>query len=384
MAQQQIQTIKKLENLTGTKIPEKQKKEIQKILSIYPVKFSSHLSSLIKKSEAVRKQFLPNILELEEYGTIAPFEEGLHLSEESHIYGLERIYNDRAIVTLNFVCPAYCRFCFRKSRVLRNRPSTTKKDIDKAVEFFKKENEIRGVLITGGDPFLSLNLLFYLIEKLSQINHIQFIRIGTRSFLTQPENLNENLAKKLSKFIKPNLSSPEKSKTLIIVTHFNHPDEISSESVRAFKRFTKQGIIIRNQSVLLKDINDSSIILKKLFEILLANNVIPYYLFHCMPLQGIRYLRSTVQKGIDIMQELSKFSGLISPHYIVVTQVGKIRLIHSSKLKYKKDGTMKYVILQSPYKTKEFLNNTKQKELPKNCFSDKDGFIIVKYLDGDD
>lgn len=384
MTQQQIQTIEELENLTGMKIPESQKKEIQEILKVYPVKFSSHLLNLMKKSEAVRKQFLPNILELEEYGTIAPFEEGLHLSEESHIYGLERTYNDRAIVTLNFVCPAYCRFCFRKSRVLKNKKSSTKEDIDKAVDFLKKEREIKGVLITGGDPLLSQNLLFYLIEQLSKINHINFIRIGTRSFLTQPKNLDEKLAKNLSKFISPNYDNPNKSKTLIIVTHFNHPDEISSETVRAFERFTKKGIMIRNQSVLLKDVNDSSLILKDLFETLLANNVIPYYLFHCMPLQGIKYLRPTVQKGIDVMQELSKYSGLISPHYAVVTQVGKIRLIHSSKLEYKTEDKMKYVVLKSPYKTEEFLSNTKQKELPKNCFSDKNGFVVVEYLDGED
>ncbi|OGJ21671.1 hypothetical protein A3K73_01380 [Candidatus Pacearchaeota archaeon RBG_13_36_9] len=103
-----------------------------------------------------------------------------------------------------------------------------------------------------------------------------------------------------------------------------------------------------------------------------------------MPLQGIRYLRPTVQKGIDVMQELSKYSGLINPHYAVVTQVGKIRLIHSSKLEYKTEDKMKYVVLKSPYKTEEFLSNTKQKELPQNCFSDEDGFVVVKYLDGED
>jgi len=380
---QQIQTIKDLENLTGIKIPQNQKKEINEILNVYPVKFSNHLLKLMKKSEAIRKQYLPNILELEKYGTIAPFEEGLHLSEKFHIYGLERIYNDRAIITLNFVCPAYCRFCFRKSRVLKTKMATKKQDIDKAVEFIKKQKELKGVLITGGDPFLSKDLLLYLIRKLSKIEHLQFIRIGSRSFLTQPEKLDEKSANDLAKFIKVNIDDPAKSKTLIITTHFNHPDEISSETVKALARFTKKGIMIRNQSVLLKNINDSSEILKKLFEILLANNVVPYYLFHCMPLQGIRYLRPTVQKGLDIMKELAKFSGLINPHYVVVTPVGKIKLIHDSKLKYKKELKKQYVILESPYKVKEFLKNTKQKKIPQNCSADKNGFIVVKYLDGE-
>jgi len=373
--------VKELEELTGITIPENERKEVQEVLEKYPAKLTDHLISLLKKSKAVAKQFLPNKLELTAlYGTIAPYEEGLHASE---IYGLERLYKDRAVITLSFGCPAYCRFCFRKSRVLKEKPRMSKQDIDKTVEFIEKEKDIRGVLITGGDPFVCPDNLLYLIDKLSKIEHLMLIRIGTRSLLYQPENLTEDMAKKLSKFIKINPKEPYKSKTLSIVTHFNHPDEITSETVNALQRFTKQGIIMRNQTVLLKGVNDNFQTLRKLFETLVANDSIPYYLFHCMPLQGIKYLRPPVQKGIDILKELSKLSGLISPHYAVVTQVGKIRLIHNSELKYKTKNSQKYVVLKSPYTVKDFLKNTNQKKLPENCYSDKDGLIIADYLDGE-
>jgi len=380
MGEKQIRTVKELEEVTETTIHENERKQIQEVLEKYPAKFTEHLIDLMKKSKAIRKQFLPNIAELETCGTIAPFEEGLHATE---IYGLERLYTDRAIITLSFTCPAYCRFCFRKIRVFRENPLMSKKEIDEAVRFIEKEKDIRGVLITGGDPFVSLDNLFYLVEKLSRIDHLMLIRIGTRSFLYQPENMTEDIAKKLSQFIQPNQREPYKSKTLSIVTHFNHPDEITSDTANALQRFTKQGIVLRNQTVLLKGVNDDFQTLRKLFETLVANNVVPYYLFHCMPLQGISYLRPSVQKGIDILKELSKLSGLISPHYAVATQVGKIRLIHSSELKHKTENGQKYVVLKSPYSVKDFLKNTNHKELPENCYSDKDGLIIVDYLDGE-
>ena len=377
----QIRSIDDLEQITGITFPEDEKKGLQEVIDKYPVRFTHHLAGLIKKSSGIKKQYLPDIRELEKYGTVAPFEEGLHTSEN---HGFERIYTDRAIITLNFICPSYCRFCFRKSRVLKSKTAMTLEDIDNAVEIVQKETDIKGVLITGGDPFLDPEKLLYLIENLIKIDHLTFIRIGTRSFLTQPENLTDDIANKLSEFIKPNPENPEKSKTLLVVTHINHPDEISPESVKAFNRFTKRGIPLRNQAVLLKGVNDDIKTLRRLFETLLANNVIPYYLFHCMPLEGMKYLRPSVQRGIDIFKELSKLSGLISPHFAIVTQIGKIRLIHTSKLKYKWINDEKFVVLKSPYKTKDFLKSTNQQKLPDNCHSDDEGYIIVDYLDGED
>lgn len=376
----QIKTVEELERLAGLKVPKEEREELQEVLEKYPAKFTGHLLALMKKSGPVARQFLPNKIELATYGTIAPFEEGLHASE---IYGVERLYTDRAIITLTFNCPAYCRFCFRKSRVLRNKPEMSIEDIDMAVAFVEKEKELKGILITGGDPFVCPDKLLYLIEKLKGIEHLMLIRIGTRSFLYQPEKLTEELAKKLAAAIQTNPENPSKSKTLSIVTHFNHPDEISPESVKAIQRFAKQGIILRNQTVLLKGVNDDFETMRQLFETLVANNVVPYQLFHCTPLKGIKHLRTTVQKGIDILKELYKLSGIITPHYAILTPIGKIKLIHSNKLEYKTKNGERYVVLKSPYAATDFLKNTNQKKLPENCYSDKDGLITAEYLDGE-
>jgi lysine 2,3-aminomutase len=359
---------------------EKDKNIIDEIIKNYPAKITPHLNKLMKTSKAIQKQFLPSIEEQKTQGTPTPFEEGKTASET---YGLEKLYRDRVLITPHFDCPAYCRFCYKKSRVMRNKPEMTYEEIDKAVAEVATMEEVRGVLITGGDPLMNCQKLFYLLDKLIQLKNITEIRIGTRTLLTKPEIFTDQLCEKLASYILPDFKDPQKSKYLAINVHFNHPDELDEETIRAAYKLTSRGIILRNQTVLLKGINDDIQTIKTLFTILIRNNIVPYYLNHCMPVEGADHFRCSVEKGQNIYRYLCTESSTGVPHYVFAIQCGKIHVGTDSKFDYIVKDNKQYINVVSLYKAAEFKKITK-KHLPINHTETKDGYIQGLYWDGHD
>ena len=344
----------------------------------YPEKLTSYLKMLLD-SNAIAKQFIASDLERISQGTKTPFEEG---KGAFGLYGMERLYKDRVVIMPTMNCPAHCRFCYRKDRVMNEKREMTAAEIDKAVEEIGKRKEIRGVLITGGDPFMNIDKLLYLLDKLVALDNIFEIRIGTRSFLMHPSLFTKDLAEKIASFQKVNTSHPQKSKSLAINVHFNHPDEITKETMEAAQLFTSRGVILRNQAVLLKDINDTTHTLKTLNTVLLRNNILPYYLSHCDPVIGSDHMRTTVAKGLEIYENLARESSTALPFYILDLPVGKVRLFPGMKLKYKVIDKKRYVEITTPYLAKDFREITK-KDLPYLHEETKNGYIKGYYLDGD-
>lgn len=353
---------------------------IEQVKQKYPVKFTSFLLELFKKSEAVRKQFLPSPLEITTNGTPTPFEEG---KKASKTYGLERLYRDRVLITPHFDCPAYCRFCYKKSRVMRNKPAMTFEEIDKVVEEVNNMEQVRGALITGGEPFLDQKKLFYLLDKLITLDNISEIRIGTRTLLTMPQIYTEDLCFKLSSYNQINSDNPERSKYLAINVHFNHPDELVPEVIEACNKLTSRGITLRNQTVLLKGINDNVETMSHLFQLLIRNNIIPYYMNHCMPVEGSDHLRTSVQKGLEIYQHLCTESSTAIPHYVYAPSGGKVHVGPDTKFEYINEGNTRYIKIKTLYKADEFINIAK-KGLPPMHEVTSDGFIQGLYIDGKD
>ena len=357
-----------------------EREAIDSVLEQYPARTTEHIRKLCETSEAVRKQYLPSPQELKTHGTPTPFEEG---QEASKIYGLERVYRDRVLITPHFDCPAYCRFCYKKSRVMRGKPEMTFEEIDQVVEEVGQLKEVRGALITGGDPLMNTKKLFYLLEGISRLENITEIRIGTRSLLTRPELYTDQLCERLASYNRPDFNNPEKSKYLAINVHFNHPDELAPEVLKAAYKLTSSGITLRNQAVLLKGINDNVDTIKKLFTLLIRNNIIPYYFNHCMPVEGSDHLRCSVQKGQDIYKHLCTESSTGIPHYVYAPSVGKVHVGPDSTFKYiKKDGR-RYIQTKMLYRAEEFKKITK-KSLPSGHEETVDGFIQGLYLDGED
>jgi lysine 2,3-aminomutase len=328
----------------------------------------------------VRKQYLPSPKEFFTKGTETPFEEG---KKSSKTYGLERLYRDRVLLTPHFDCPAYCRFCYKKSRVMRGKRGMTLQEIDTAAQEISKMEEVRGVLITGGEPLMDKEKLFYLLDKVSSVNNVSEIRLGTRCLLTRPEIFTDKLCDKLASYNKPNFNEPEKSKYLAINVHFNHPDELAPEVLKACHKLTARGITLRNQTVLLKGINDDIETIKNLFSLVIRNNMIPYYFNHCMPVDGSDHLRTSVQKGQDIYKYLSTESSTIIPNYVYAPSGGKVHVGPDSCFEYVHTKDSRYIKTKMLYKAEEFRKITR-KDLPPLHNETDDGFIEGLYLDGSD
>jgi len=375
-------TLKKVSNKTIYHFAKNQEdiELLEKIKQKYPVKYTSFLLKLFENSEAIRKQFLPSPQEYTTNGTSTPFEEG---KKASKTYGLERLYRDRVLITPHFDCPAYCRFCYKKSRVMRNKPAMTFDEIDTVVHEVGKMKEVRGALITGGEPFLDTDKLFYLLDKLTQLDNISEIRIGSRTLLTMPQIFTEDLCFKLSSYNLINSQHPEKSKYLAINVHFNHPDELVPEVIEACNKLTSRGITLRNQTVLLKGINDDIETMSNLFKLLIRNNIIPYYMNHCMPVEGSDHLRTTVQKGLDIYQYLCTESSTAIPHYVYAPSGGKVHVGPDTKFEYLHSNGTRYINVKTLYKAEEFETIAK-KGLPPMHEVTNDGYIQGLYIDGKD
>lgn len=355
--------------------------KVSQVIEKYPVKLSPYLKKLLQSSEAIRKQYLPHPDELVSYGSATPFEEG---KKASKIYGLERLYRDRVLITPHFDCPAYCRFCYKKSRVMRNKKNMSYQDIDNAVHEINKMKEVRGALITGGDPLMDPEKLFYLLDRLhKKAPNITEIRIGTRTLLTEPQKFTKDLCDKFASYIKPDFKNPEKSKYIAFNVHFNHPDELAPEVLEACHNLTSKGITLRNQTVLLKEINDTVETMTTLFKLLIRNNIIPYYMNHCMPVEGSDYLRTSVKKGLDIYKHLCTESSTSIPHYVYAPSGGKVHVGPDTEFTYEKMHDLDLIKVKMLYDAKEFRDITR-KDLPPMHYETKDGKIEGYYIDGRD
>ncbi len=353
---------------------------IKEVIKKYPARLTPFLRKLVQQSKAVRKQYLPSPREFATSGTPTPFEEG---KEASKTYGLERLYRDRVLLTPHFDCPAYCRFCYKKSRVMRNKPEMTFEEIDKALYEVEAMEEVRGILVTGGDPLMNVEKLFYLLDKTSQLKNIFEVRVGTRCLLTMPQVFSDELCDKLASYIRPNFQDTSQSKYLAINVHFNHPDELASDVIQACHKLTRRGIVLRNQAVLLKGINDNMTTIKTLFLLLIRNNIIPYYFNHCMPVEGADHFRTSVQKGLDIYKYLCTESSTIIPHYVYAPHGGKVHVGPDTKLcRIAKNG-QQFIQTTMLYSAKEFRDIT-HKDLPPLHVETDAGYIQGLYLDGCD
>lgn len=353
---------------------------INQVKQKYPVKYTPFLLKLFKQSEAIRKQFLPSTEEITTNGTATPFEEG---KKASKTYGLERLYRDRVLITPHFDCPAYCRFCYKKSRVMRNKPGMTFEEIDKVVQEVGAMEQVRGALVTGGEPFMEQEKLFYLLDKLNTLDNISEIRIGTRTLLTMPQIYTDELCTKIASYNQINADDPQKSKYIAINVHFNHPDELVPEVIQACNKLTSRGITLRNQTVLLKGINDNTETMTYLFRLLIRNNIIPYYMNHCMPVEGSDHLRTSVQKGLDIYKYLCTESSTSIPHYVYAPSGGKVHVGADTSFEYIQEKNTRYIKVKTLYQANEFKQITK-KNLPPMHEVTSDGYIQGLYIDGKD
>lgn len=289
---------------------------IERTKGIYPLAITPHYFSLIEPedpNDPIRLQCIPRIEEVDEnvqrLGEPDPFR------EEGNLPGLTHRYRDRVLLSVTTFCAVYCRHCMRKRIFAQGERSRSIEELRKMVEYIKEHEEIRDVLISGGEPLsLSYEKLEYLLSQLRKIKHVEIIRFGTRLLVLAPQRFFDN---KL-------LDILEKYSPIWINTHFNHPKEITEEAEEAVERLLRRGIPINNQTVLLKGVNDNPQTMLELFRGLLRIKVKPQYLFHCDPVKGAVHFRTSVDRGLEIMEYLrGRISGMGIPTYAVDLPGGK-------------------------------------------------------------
>lgn len=254
----------------------------------------------------IRRQVIPRI---EETHT-DPSEMADPCGEDSHmpVPGLVHRYPDRVLFLVTDRCASYCRYCTRSRVVSGVSDQKLETQWDAAIEYLKKTPQVRDVLLSGGDPLLfSDNKLEKLLTRLHEIPHIQFIRIGSRIPIFLPQRITPEFCNMLKKF-----------HPLFISIHTNHPKELTSEVRDALGRLADAGVVMGNQSVLLDKVNDSVEAQKELVQKLLMCRVRPYYLYQGDLIQGTAHLRTSIAKGIEIIEGLrGHTSGYAIPQYVV-------------------------------------------------------------------
>jgi lysine 2,3-aminomutase len=222
--------------------------------------------------------------------------------------GLVHRYPDRVLFLVTDRCASYCRYCTRSRVVSGVGEQELELDFDRAIDYLKKHTEVRDVLLSGGDALLLSDArLKNLLGRLRAIEHIEFLRIGSRVPIFLPQRITPELCAMLKEF-----------HPLWMSVHVNHPRELTSEVREALGRLADAGIPLGNQSVLLRGVNDDPQVMKVLVQKLLRCRVRPYYLYQCDLIQGSSHLRTSVGKGLEIIENLrGHTTGYAIPQYVI-------------------------------------------------------------------
>jgi lysine 2,3-aminomutase len=274
-------------------------------LAIPPYYFS--LIDIDDPQDPIRLQSVTSPLEA---NSSFELEDPLEEDQDSPVPGITHRYPDRVLMVTTHVCTMYCRFCTRKrATMVRGGWDAISRDDERMLDYVRAHPEIRDVIVSGGDPLtLPYSKLKYFLHNLRDIPHVDVIRIGTRVPTTLPQKL-------FDKELVDILASAEK---VWIQTHFNHPREITPEVARIAKTLIRAGMPLNNHTILMKGVNDDLATMRQLMRALLRVKIRPYYLFHCDPVTGAGHFRTSVWKGLEIMEGLrGHLSGLAIPTYVV-------------------------------------------------------------------
>jgi lysine 2,3-aminomutase len=306
--QHRITTVEQLQKFLPTLTPEEsagaQLANHKLSLGITPYFFN--LIDPADENCPIRRQVVPR---LEETHT-APWELADPCGEDAHspVPGLVHRYPDRVLFLVTDRCASYCRYCTRSRLVSNASGYDFHPQFEKQIAYIAAHPEVRDVLLSGGDPLL-LNdeKLENLLSRLRAIQHVEFLRLGTRIPIFLPQRITPELCAMLKQF-----------HPLFMSVHVNHPRELTTEVREALGRLADAGIPLGNQSVLLKHVNDDAEVMKALVQKLLMCRVKPYYLYQCDLIAGSAHLRASVAKGLEIMEKLRGYTtGYAVPTYVI-------------------------------------------------------------------
>lgn len=276
---------------------------------LFRLDITPYFASLIDPDDPhcpIRKQVIPTSHEM------VPFQgervDSLSEADHSPVNGLVHRYPDRVLMLVTTQCASYCRFCTRSRIVGDASAMFSQADYSKQLEYIAANPQIRDVLLSGGDPLsLPAKVLEKLLAGLRAIDSVEIIRIGTRIPLFLPQRLTDDYVQMLAQF-----------HPLWMNIHFNHPDEITPEVSAGLNKLANAGVPLGSQTVLMAGINDCPNIMKALMKKLVYNRVRPYYIYQCDLVHGSGHFRTSVAKGMEIMEHLrGHMSGYAVPTYVI-------------------------------------------------------------------
>ena len=279
---------------------------VRRIAGVFPFRITRHYLSLIRaKGDPIYLQCVPDERELAPSCDL--MDDPLGEEDLSPAPCVVHRYPDHCLLLVSNCCASYCRFCTRK-RKFRTPMCVDESHLSLGIDYIASNPAIRDVLVSGGDPFLlDTDRLESILSRLRAIEHVEIIRIGTRTPCVLPSRINRRLVSMLKQY-----------HPLYVNVHFNHPDEVVPESVAALRKLADAGIPLGSQTVLLRGVNDDVEVIRALMRKLLAARVKPYYLFQSDLIYGTEHFRTPLATGLDIIKRLRGWtSGMAVPHFAI-------------------------------------------------------------------
>jgi lysine 2,3-aminomutase len=285
--------------------------DLERVAARYAVAVTPDVAELIDRADPndpIARQFIPSALEL--VGT--PGENADPIGDDAHspVPGIVHRYPDRVLFKLVHVCAVYCRFCFRREMVGPGKATALSDDAYRqALDYIRAHGEIWEVILTGGDPLmLSPRRLAEIMADLAAIDHVRIVRIHTRVPVAAPDRIDGDMAAALR----------IEGATTWIAVHANHPRELTAAARAACARLSDAGIPLVSQSVLLRGVNDDAAVLEALMRGFVECRIKPYYLHHGDLAPGTAHLRTTIERGQELMRGLrGRVSGLCQPEFVL-------------------------------------------------------------------
>jgi len=303
-----------------------EREQLEKVNEQFVFRSNEYYQSLIDwddPEDPIRRIIMPDVQELDDWGQLDASNE----EKYTKVKGLEHKYTSTALLLVNEVCAAYCRFCFRK-RLFMNENEEVTKDVSDGLEYIREHPEVTNVLLTGGDPMImSTSKLEPIIQKIREIDHVKIIRIGTKIPAFNPYRIINDPS--LHEMIRT-YSTDEKK--IYIMAHFNHPKELTPVAVKGLNMLMQSGAIVVNQTPMIRGVNDDPEVLAELFNRLSFIGIPPYYVFLCRPTLGNQPFAIPVEAGYEIFEQARSFcSGLAKRARLVMShETGKVEVVGMS------------------------------------------------------
>ena len=324
------------------------------IIQRFPLLITPYYLSLVDKSDPhdpIGRMCIPSPDEFDPGGSFDTSGE----ADNTKLEGVQHKYAQTVLLLSTNQCAMYCRHCFRK-RMVGLTGEELNRRVDEAVSYVKEHEEITNILISGGDAFMNPNhIIERYLSELTAIGHLDFIRFGSRVPVTLPERIygDQEFLDIFAKYAQ--------KKAIYLVTQFNHPREITPQAVKAIRAMIERGVQVRNQTVLLRGVNDSGETLGKLLAGLTRVGVVPYYIFQCRPVTGVRgEFQVPIGEGIRIVDGAkSRQNGFgKAVRYAMSHPLGKIEIVCQSpegetlfkfhQSKYPRDSARAFTVKLGP------------------------------------